>query len=112
MIRHHSLVRTAEAEVDRLASQVDVELTRSAARALVRDRAYEESYGLLLGRHYRKRRGEGCYHLRVRGDRAWLHWDGQDPRRFPVGHFFETPVLWVPSAVAIAVAAVVVIQKE
>lgn len=112
MIRHNSLVRAAEAEVDRLASQVDVELTRHAAYALVRDPAYEESYGLLPGRHYRKRRGEGCYHLRVRGNLAWLHWDGQDPRRFPVGHFFETPMLWVPSALAVAVAAVVVIDKE
>lgn len=91
---------------------MEVEISMNTARALIRDPAYEESFGLLPGKHYRKERGLGCYHLRVRRDRAWLHRDGRDPRRDPLGHFIETPGLWVPSALAVTAAALAVAHSR
>lgn len=93
-----------EQRVDALAAQVDLVLTRGEAENLLASGEYAQSFGLRGGHHFRKNRGDGCYHLRVDGQRALLHWDAWDPRRFPVQHFFETPELWGTTAVVGVVA--------
>lgn len=103
-------MRNPEWEVDRLDNQQDIELTTYEANTLLRGGGYVEAFGLYLGRHYRRQRGEGCYHLRIDGNRAWLHWDRWDPRRFSLEHFFETPMLWGPAA-ALGLLAIMGVAK-
>jgi len=93
-----------ERQVDALPNQMNRALTGAEAVLLIQAGGYQRAFGLLGGDHFRKRRGNGCYHLRVVGPRAFLHWDRWDPRRFPVEHFFETPALWrTAAAIGIAV---------
>jgi len=96
----------AELQVRRESNQVEVEIGMSTARQLLKSGGYRQAMGLLRGKHFRKELGSGCYHLRMVGQRAWLHWDRWDPRRFPVQHFFETPALWGTTLAAGSLAAV------
>lgn len=96
-----------ECRVARLRNQVDIEIAMTEAQHLVCYGGYEPATGLYPGEHWRRGEGEACFHLRVHGSRAWLHWDRWDPRRYPVQHFFETPALWLPSA-AVAAGALLV----
>ncbi len=102
----------AEARVDVLARQVEAELPLWEAHALLQAGGYQAASGLGSGRHYRKARHQGCYHLRIDGQRAYLHWDEWDPRRFPVEHFFETPTLWGSVLLALGLGAVVVAASK
>ena len=95
----------SERLIDGLKNQVEREISIDSARELLASGYYHKSTGLSAGAHYRRNRGSGCYHLRVRGGRAWLHWDRWDPRRHAIEHFFETPALWATTGVA-AVALV------
>ena len=94
---HYAITRP-EDRADLQMRQVDVALTNAEAMALVNSGEYQPSFGLQQGRHFRKVRGNGCYHLRVDGHLATFHWDEWDPRRFPIEHFFETPALWGTTA--------------
>ncbi len=96
-----------EQYADAQPSQTEVRISREAAASMVEYGGYEAAVGLLPGDHYRKARGEGCYHLRVTDEAAFLHWDHWDPRRSPVLHFFESPALVLP-----AVAAAVVLMAS
>jgi hypothetical protein len=98
----------AERQVGRLPRQVDIDVLPDTALNLIQSGEYELSTGLLPGVHYRKERGNGCYHLRLADSRAFMHWDAWDPRRFPIAHFFETPKLWVPTIGVVAAAAIAV----
>ncbi|MBM7112467.1 hypothetical protein [Archangium primigenium] len=93
---------SAEQRVSMLARQEELEISLTEAHWLLEDDRYQVHFGIGSGRHYRKPRSNGCYHLRIDGTRAFIHWDEWDPRRHPIEHFFETPVLW-GSALAIAV---------
>jgi len=107
MLQRTYATTPAEFRVDQLAPQVDVQIEQLQARALLAGGLYELSFGLADGRHFRRERGEGCYHLRIASDgRCFLHRDEQDPRRHPVGHFFETPALCGAAAVIGFVALV------
>ncbi|ATB33223.1 hypothetical protein [Melittangium boletus] len=101
----------AEQRVDALARQVELEVSLHEARWLLAGGQYEAHVGLGAGRHYRKPRRDGCYHLRVNGQRAFLHWDEWDPRRHPIEHFFETPALW-GSALVLAVGALFIATQD
>lgn len=60
------------------------------ARRLVVGPGWRPSIGLGPGSHWRKTDGEGCWHIRIDGDRAFVHrdrWDAE-PRRF-VEHAIE-----------------------
>lgn len=83
----------AERIVDRLDPGVEVAVDLDYAQAMVEGGRYELSFGMFTGAHYRKQCGDGCYHLRIVGDEAWLHRDAWDPRRFPVQHTPEIPAL-------------------
>ncbi len=87
----------AERQVDALPSQTNVRLSYEAAASLVQSGSYERATGLMAGVHYRKARGNGCYHLRIHEGSAYLHWEKWDPRRFPVRHFLESPALALPA---------------
>jgi len=105
-------IQPAERTVDRQASQVDVPIDLDVAGELLDDDVYEDAVGLFPGQHFRKDRGDGCYHLRIHRNRAWLHRDRWDPRRYPVEHFFETPALWgTMAAIATLAIAVIFIQR-
>jgi hypothetical protein len=99
------LVVSVERQIDQVPPRCSRRLAPEAARVLLDSGEYDESVGLAPGRHFRKARGVGCYHLRIHEGRADLHWDEWDPRRYPVQHFFEVPELWIPAA-AVAVLAV------
>ncbi|GEM_PF-6216401 len=88
----------AERRADRCANQVEIEVGHRETRELLALDGYDKASGLLVGKHFRKERGDGCYHLRVTNSGATLHWDRWDPRRFPLRHFFETPALWGTTA--------------
>ena len=104
---------SAEQVVDQRTNQDEVSISMADAYDLMDDPDYEEARGILPGWHFRKERGEGCYHLRVRGDSAWLHWDRWDPRRYPIQHFFETPALWgTTAAVGILATAIIIGSKN
>lgn len=95
-----------EQYADAQPSQTEVRISLEVAASMVGYGGYQPAVGLLAGEHYRKARGEGCYHLRVTGEAAFLHWDQWDPRRSPVRHFFESPALVLPAlAVVVLVAA-------
>lgn len=98
------VVRTEESAVDALPSQVERPLRLTDALTLRGSVGYKAANGLYGGTHYRKERGNGCYHLRIHGKRAWLHWDRWDPGRLPLAHFAETPEL-VWGAVAVGLVA-------
>ncbi len=88
------LGRAAELAVDRLPAQTEMQIPMHVADALLDGGGYEAvSLGLKEGKHYRKQRASGCYHLRIEGGRAFLHWDQWDPRRHPLRHTAETPEL-------------------
>lgn len=96
-----------EQYADAQPSQTEVRISLMAAASMVEYGGYEAAAGLLPGNHYRKARGEGCYHLRVTDQGAFLHWDQWDPRRSPVRHFLESPALVLPVvAAAVVVMAV------
>lgn len=82
-----------EQSVGHLPARQEASIPLSAARALLRSGWYDPHFGMLPGRHYRRRVGDGCLHLRVSGRQATLHWDEWDPRRYPVRHWFEVPIL-------------------
>jgi len=92
-----------EQYADAQASQTEVRISLEAVASMVEYGGYEPAVGLLPGNHYRKPRGEGCYHLRVTDEAAFLHWDQWDPRRSPVRHFFESPALVIPVLGVVAV---------
>lgn len=96
----------SEVHVDKLARQVELEIPLWEAQELLQRGSYLEASGLGSGRHYRKQRQHGCYHLRIDGQRAYLHWDEWDPRRFPVEHFFETPALWGSALLTLGIGVV------
>ena len=96
-----------ERAVDATRQQTEVRLSLADAEALRRTGGYQKSFGLKFwGRHYRKRRGDGCYHLMLFDHHATLHWDRSDPRRHPLDHFAETPVLWVPTVAVAGIAMI------
>ena len=82
---------TSERAVDELEPGADVEVPPAELAALLSSGDYQSSRGMWRGRHYRRARGTGCYHLRVLpdGSRAWLHRDRWDPRRYPLRHAIE-----------------------
>lgn len=82
-----------EHRVDTLKRQVELPISLNEAHELLRTGGYHKDIGWYRGEHYRKVRGRGCYHLRIHDGRAWLHWDGRDPRRDLIGHIAETPQL-------------------
>lgn len=86
-------MHTVEDYVARAPPQQEHPLGSQTARALLRSGRYQPSIGLFPGRHFRKRKGDGCFHLRLHDGQAWLHWDAWDPRRFPIAHVLETPAL-------------------
>lgn len=96
-----------EAEVDALAAgpQVEVELDADEVAELLSSGLYEPARGMYRGEHYRAEHGNGCFHLRCRGDRAWLHLDRWDPRRHPVRHAVETPELALGGSGALVAGA-------
>lgn len=95
----------AERRVDALDAQVELEVSVDELDELLGSLEYEPARGLYRGAHFRKTRGVGCYHLRVHGPRAWLHWDRWDPRRFPACHLLEVPELTVGVPMAAGAAA-------
>lgn len=95
----------SERLIDGLQNQVEREISIDSARKLLASGCYRKATGLGAGAHYRRNRGKGCYHLRVSGGRAWLHWDRWDPRRYPVRHFFETPALWATTGAVLSLGA-------
>jgi hypothetical protein len=99
-----SPLAASEARADQTPCQAELPLTLAEARALLDTGAYAPHRGIGPGAHYRKERGAGCYHLRVCDDVAYLHWDGWDPRRYPLRHVLETPVLWRPIAAGLGVS--------
>lgn len=99
----------AERRVDRLRPQKNIRLSRAQADELLSSGHYERHLGLGVGTSYRRARGNGCYHLRLRGRHACFHWDQWDPRRFRVRHFLETPALVVPAAIVSVLAVVGVV---
>ena len=99
----HSPSFPEERQADAQPSQTEVRISLGAAAGMVAYGGYEAAVGLLPGGHYRKARGEGCYHLRVTSEAAFLHWDQWDPRRSPVRHFFESPALVLPVVAAAVV---------
>ena len=103
---------SAEQEADRRANPDEVRISVADAYVLLDDAGYQQARGLLPGWHFRKERGEGCYHLRVHGHHAWLHWDRWDPRRHTIQHFFETPALWGTTAVAGTLVAAIILGRR
>lgn len=99
----------AEVRVDSLEAGREVQLVALEVAELLALGEYERSRGLYPGRHFRRARGQGCYHLRVRpdGSAAWLHIDRWDPRRYPVRHFLEVRELALGLPVATTVVGVV-----
>ncbi|MGQ0503705.1 MAG: hypothetical protein ACT4TC_00120 [Myxococcaceae bacterium] len=97
---------SAEDRLENVKAQVDIELSKAEILELLNSGHYQVSGGLRGGRHYRKERGNGCFHLRVLGEQAYLHWDQWDPRRYPLQHFFETPELWASALGLVALALV------
>jgi hypothetical protein len=65
-----------------------VPLLPSAARALVSGGAYKESFGLGVGRHWRRSLPNGTsLHLRwARKEGPSIHWDAVDPTGRPLTH--------------------------
>lgn len=90
----------AELAVDELVAQVEVAIPLEVARELVELGGYAPARGMFRGRHWRRERGTGCYHLRVHDGSAWLHWDAFDPRRYPIRHALETPEIAVGAPLA------------
>lgn len=97
----------AEKRVDGLARQIEMQLSTEDLFELVTSGRYAKSIGMKRGEHFRADRGIGCYHLRVGEETAYLHWDGYDPRRAPVRHVMETPLLLVGAVAAASVVAAV-----
>lgn len=97
-------IASAEDRVGRLQPQVDLRVSSGEIEALLLSGEYLESVGLYAGRHFRKERGKGCYHLRVTNGQGFLHWDRWDPRRFPLQHLLETPELLVSTGILALVA--------
>lgn len=84
------MTHAAEQRVDQLDAQVELELDLVEAAELLEQGGYRPARGMYRGTHWRRERGVGCYHLRIHRERAWLHWDAWDPRRFVLPHLVET----------------------
>ena len=82
--------------VQRHPPQHEVQISEHEARHMIRSGQYQRSEGLFQGRHFRRAHGQRCFHLRVHEGCAFLHWDRWDPRRYPLQHTLETPLLWGP----------------
>lgn len=82
----------------------DRDIPLADAAELLRTGLFAKHDGLFPGKHYRMEDGEGCIHLRVHGDKAFIHRDQYDPRRFPLEHMWESPLLRWVSVVLLAVA--------
>jgi hypothetical protein len=90
-----------QSRLDRMPPNKSITLNPSDTQVLLADTYYRKSSGLGPGTHYRKRRGEGCFHLRVQEDgSSFLHWDRWDPDLHPVKHFFEASEFVVKTCVA------------
>lgn len=76
------------------------EIPVDQARALVAAPGWHRSFGMFPGEHWRHRDGQGCIHVRVDGDRAWVHRDAWDPgqARRVVEHMVEA-AFEIPSAI-------------
>jgi hypothetical protein len=103
------LAQAIERDVGRMPRRKCRPLTERQLRALLTGDGYRSARGLLSGVHFRKKRGRGCYHVRIHATGAEIHRDAWDPRRYPMLHLFETPQLWIPGVV-LAVLALIVDQ--
>jgi hypothetical protein len=93
--REMSLFPT-EKQVNTLKRHQELQISDDELKALVKSGKYKRHIGLMPGEHYRRKKGKGSYHLRVKGNKAYVHWDKWDPRRHPVRHALEVPRLWKP----------------
>jgi len=96
-------IQAIEEVVARMPARTERALDSYQTQELLRWGGYHRSYGLGVGEHFRKQKGQGCFHLRVVNGRGALHWDERDPERDPVGHFFEAPQLWGTAFAAVLV---------